>query len=155
VLGKCNGCGGSKMSTCHGCLQNPLHGKPRPVCNDCLQSNETKYRAKHSSQGFQKKPDGPPKKGVSISKCAAGDLSRLQDLWVSREGQEQFVLTTRMDHLDRSAHASLQAIAGARICATHIHASVHTLFELPKMQATLLNELIFMEPKAQRFVKSS
>jgi len=53
---------------------------------------------KGSGKGFQQNRQDVPKEGVSISKCSAGDLSRLQDLWTSRDGNGQVVGAWKVDN---------------------------------------------------------
>jgi len=76
----------------------PTQGKARPCCKECLESNERQQTKLQTQPHFQKKTDGPPEKGVSISKCAAGDLSRLQDLWISRQGQGKVIDAWKVDN---------------------------------------------------------
>jgi len=54
--------------------------------------------ARSQGKGKGKGGDGPPEKGVSISRCAAGDLSRLQDLWTSRQGGGKVVDVWKVDN---------------------------------------------------------
>merc|ERR1712139_597899 len=58
---------------------------------------EAQARYQSQARGFQKQ-EGPPKKGVSIEKCAAGDLTRLQDLWSSRGGPSEVIAAWKVDN---------------------------------------------------------
>jgi len=106
VLGTCRSCQGSKTVACYGCVQDTQFGVARPCCKDCVKAERQaaerqaaeRQAARSQGKGKGKGGDGPPEKGVSISRCAAGDLSRLQDLWTSRQGGGKVVDVWKVDN---------------------------------------------------------
>lgn len=74
-LGECNGCRGTKTHPCGACERG------RPLCETCEDAKrQNQRRAREATSG-------PPSKGVSISRCGAGELSDLQQLWTERGGR--------------------------------------------------------------------
>jgi len=104
VLGKCRDCQGSGTSLCLRCDVAPEFGQPRPLCEDCFEqvksaADERQRQRKQQSNKAFEKDDNPPAKGVSIEPCAAGDLTRLQDLWSFRGGSStQLVAAWKVDN---------------------------------------------------------
>jgi hypothetical protein len=102
-LGPCNSCQGQKGIPCTGCQVAPIFGKARPLCEVCAYRNrQAQVQAqsqggKGGGKGFQNKQE-VPKEGVSISKCTAGDLTRLQDLWTSRNGNGEVIGAWKVDN---------------------------------------------------------
>mmetsp|Transcript_50943 Transcript_50943/g.162995 ORF Transcript_50943/g.162995 Transcript_50943/m.162995 type:complete len:1120 (+) Transcript_50943:53-3412(+) len=79
--GECNGCRGAKGRQCFAC-----QGAGVPVCSDCAAKQE-----EQRMQVASAREQGPPPPGVSISPCAAGELSSLADLWSERGGRGRLV----------------------------------------------------------------
>lgn len=75
--GECNGCRGAKGRQCFAC-----QGAGVPVCADCAVKHEEQRKQAASARDHR-----PPPEGVSISPCAAGELSSLADLWSERGGR--------------------------------------------------------------------
>lgn len=103
VLGPCNSCQKGAVQ-CTGCHKQPRLGQARPFCCKCVSDNhESQVRRNRPTggptggAGFQKN-DGPPQNGVSVTKCSAGDFTRLQDLWETRTGPGQIVGAWKVDN---------------------------------------------------------
>jgi len=114
---KCRNCGGAgkkdvgeckecfvekgKGARCRHCVAAPKVGKPRPLCQSCVDAEDA--RAKAVAQAAMalrpsQKRDEPPAAGMTIERCSAGDLTRLKNLWNHREGEGELVEAWKVDN---------------------------------------------------------
>mmetsp|Transcript_66892 Transcript_66892/g.116387 ORF Transcript_66892/g.116387 Transcript_66892/m.116387 type:complete len:1268 (+) Transcript_66892:60-3863(+) len=98
VLGECRECEGSGLVACLSCRLEPEVGLPRRLCTTCADVNQRAARSRETKERRNLSKEGPPQKGVSIEECAAGDLSRLQDLWTSRGGPGDLKAAWKVDN---------------------------------------------------------
>jgi hypothetical protein len=102
VLGDCRECQGRGRVQCLHCCMRPEAGQPRLFCTACAKqcaavAREQQERRQSQPKGFQKQ-EGPPQNGVSIEKCAAGDITRLRDLWTFRGGPGEVIAAWKVDN---------------------------------------------------------
>merc|ERR1712048_1531253 len=95
--GECRACAGSGKSVCLSCDTSPELGVARPLCTTCAASRVQKTERPRPQRAF-KEESGPPPAGVSITKCTAGDVTRLKELWSSRQADGEVVAAWKVDN---------------------------------------------------------
>jgi len=98
-LGSCRSCDGKKRLPCKDCVPT-ARGTSRPCCKLCVEGRrqqETLAQSQPDRRGSQKK-SREPRKGMSVTSCSASELTRLQDLWISRRGRGEVMAAWKVDN---------------------------------------------------------
>lgn len=90
--GQCRACQGGGNIRCDDCL-----GDGKAFCAECtalmrFETRSLRLARRNENKPAFKKESGPPPAGVSIQRCNRAELTRMQNLWLERQGADSAVV---------------------------------------------------------------